>query len=101
MKRTEKRTEVARYHAEAFAARFSPRGSSVQGLWFPQDEEVQQELARLEENAEPDYWEKLLRHHHEHYQEDLARHLGKGKRKRKQVNYSDGAQDDRGRARGR
>ncbi|XP_023659676.1 chromodomain-helicase-DNA-binding protein 4-like isoform X1 [Paramormyrops kingsleyae] len=59
------------------------------------DEEVQQELARLEENAEPDYWEKLLRHHYEHYQEDLARHLGKGKRKRKQVNYSDGAQDDR------
>lgn len=29
-------------------------------------------------------------------QEDLARNLGKGKRIRKQVNYNDGSQEDRG-----
>jgi len=37
------------------------------------------------EAADPDYWEKLLRHHYEQFQEDEARHLGKGKRIRKQV----------------
>lgn len=37
------------------------------------------------ETADPDYWEKLLRHHYEQFQEDEARHLGKGKRIRKQV----------------
>ena len=37
------------------------------------------------EKADPDYWEKLLRHHYEQFQEDEARHLGKGKRIRKQV----------------
>uniref|UniRef100_A0A670ZN89 CHD subfamily II SANT-like domain-containing protein n=1 Tax=Pseudonaja textilis TaxID=8673 RepID=A0A670ZN89_PSETE len=41
-----------------------------------------------------DYWEKLLRHHYEQQQEDLARNLGKGKRVRKQVNYNDAAQED-------
>lgn len=45
---------------------------------------------------DPDYWEKLLRHHYEQQQEDLARNLGKGKRIRKQVNYNDGSQEDRG-----
>lgn len=44
---------------------------------------------------DPDYWEKLLRHHYEQQQEDLARNLGKGKRIRKQVNYNDGSQEDR------
>ena len=37
------------------------------------------------EKADPDYWEKRLRHHYEQFQEDEARHLGKGKRIRKQV----------------
>ncbi|KAK2557310.1 Chromodomain-helicase-DNA-binding protein 3 [Acropora cervicornis] len=37
------------------------------------------------EAADPDYWEKLLRHHYEQFQEDEARHLGKGKRIRKQL----------------
>ncbi|WAR14920.1 CHD3-like protein [Mya arenaria] len=49
------------------------------------------------EHADPAYWEKLLRHHYEQQQEDLARTLGKGKRVRKQVNYNDatlGTQDD-------
>lgn len=40
------------------------------------------------QEADPDYWEKLLRHHYEQQQEDLARQLGKGKRTRKQVNYN-------------
>ncbi|CAG0880201.1 unnamed protein product [Cyprideis torosa] len=39
--------------------------------------------------ADPNYWEKLLRHHYEQQQEDIARTLGKGKRVRKQVNYND------------
>ena len=37
------------------------------------------------EKADPDYWEKLLRHHYEQFPGDEARHLGKGKRIRKQV----------------
>ncbi|ODM89703.1 Chromodomain-helicase-DNA-binding protein Mi-2 [Orchesella cincta] len=41
------------------------------------------------ENTDPAYWEKLLRHHYEQQQEDIARSLGKGKRIRKQVNYND------------
>ncbi len=40
------------------------------------------------ETADPSYWEKILRHHYEQHQEDLARTLGKGKRVRKQVNYN-------------
>uniref|UniRef100_A0A8D0BJY0 Chromodomain helicase DNA binding protein 5 n=1 Tax=Salvator merianae TaxID=96440 RepID=A0A8D0BJY0_SALMN len=52
-------------------------------------EEVEREIIKQEENVDPDYWEKLLRHHYEQQQEDLARNLGKGKRVRKQVNYND------------
>ena len=48
---------------------------------------------------DPDYWEKLLRHHYEQQQEDLASKLGKGKRNRKPVNYNDAAQEDQGRDR--
>ncbi|KAG8004777.1 Chromodomain-helicase-DNA-binding protein 3, partial [Nibea albiflora] len=61
----------------------------------PQEEEVQREIIKQEESVDPDYWEKLLRHHYEQQQEDLARNLGKGKRIRKQVNYNDGSQEDR------
>ncbi|XP_055732192.1 chromodomain-helicase-DNA-binding protein 4-like isoform X3 [Salvelinus fontinalis] len=60
------------------------------------EEEVQREIIKQEESVDPDYWEKLLRHHYEQQQEDLARNLGKGKRIRKQVNYNDGSQEDRG-----
>jgi chromodomain-helicase-DNA-binding protein 4 len=35
-----------------------------------------------------DYWEKLLRHHYEHEQEQEAQQFGKGKRIRKQINYA-------------
>ena len=51
-----------------------------------QEEEVQREVIKQEESVDPDYWEKLLRHHYEQQQEDLARNLGKGKRTRKPVN---------------
>lgn len=64
-----------------------------------QEEEVQREIIKQEESVDPDYWEKLLRHHYEQQQEDLARNLGKGKRIRKQVNYNDGSQEDRGKRR--
>lgn len=63
-------------------------------------EEVEREIIKQEENVDPDYWEKLLRHHYEQQQEDLARNLGKGKRIRKQVNYNDTSQEDQGTARG-
>lgn len=48
-------------------------------------------LKQEAEQADPAYWEKLLRHHYEQQQEDLTRSLGKGKRVRKQVNYNDAA----------
>jgi len=54
------------------------------------EEEVDTEVIKQEaENTDPAYWEKLLRHHYEQQQEDIARTLGKGKRVRKQVNYND------------
>ncbi|XP_025081586.1 chromodomain-helicase-DNA-binding protein 4-like isoform X2 [Pomacea canaliculata] len=54
------------------------------------EEEPETEILKQEaEHADPAYWEKLLRHHYEQQQEDLARTLGKGKRIRKQVNYND------------
>nr|XP_057909683.1 chromodomain-helicase-DNA-binding protein 4 isoform X2 [Doryrhamphus excisus] len=60
-----------------------------------EEEEVEREVIKQEESVDPDYWEKLLRHHYEQQQEDLARNLGKGKRTRKPVNYNDGSQEDR------
>ena len=48
-------------------------------------------LKQEAEHADPNYWEKLLRHHYEQQQEDMSRALGKGKRVRKQVNYNDAA----------
>uniref|UniRef100_A0A672T359 Chromodomain-helicase-DNA-binding protein 4-like n=1 Tax=Sinocyclocheilus grahami TaxID=75366 RepID=A0A672T359_SINGR len=60
-----------------------------------EEEAVSREIIKQEESVDPDYWEKLLRHHYEQQQEDLARNLGKGKRIRKQVNYNDGSQEDR------
>lgn len=59
---------------------------------------MEREIIKQEENVDPDYWEKLLRHHYEQQQEDLARNLGKGKRIRKQVNYNDTSQEDQGMA---
>lgn len=68
-------------------------------VFFPltlQIEEIEREIIKQEENVDPDYWEKLLRHHYEQQQEDLASKLGKGKRNRKPVNYNDAAQEDQG-----
>uniref|UniRef100_A0A8D8MGQ8 Chromodomain-helicase-DNA-binding protein Mi-2 homolog n=2 Tax=Culex pipiens TaxID=7175 RepID=A0A8D8MGQ8_CULPI len=55
------------------------------------EEEVDTEIIKQDaENSDPAYWVKLLRHHYEQQQEDMSRTLGKGKRVRKQVNYTDG-----------
>lgn len=62
-----------------------------------EEEEIETEVLKQEaEQADPAYWEKLLRHHYEQHQEDVGRSLGKGKRVRKQVNYNDamGSQED-------
>lgn len=75
-------------------------GAALTGRVAPRpQEEVEREIIKQEENVDPDYWEKLLRHHYEQQQEDLARNLGKGKRVRKQVNYNDASQEDQGAAR--
>nr|CAD7601329.1 unnamed protein product [Timema genevievae] len=50
-----------------------------------EEEEEPTEIIKQEaENTDPAYWVKLLRHHYEQQQEDMARTLGKGKR----VNYN-------------
>ncbi|CAD6191489.1 unnamed protein product [Caenorhabditis auriculariae] len=55
-----------------------------------EEEEVDMEVIKEGDGKEPDpdYWEKLLRHHYEQDQETEAQKLGKGKRVRKQVNYA-------------
>lgn len=56
-----------------------------------EEEEEETEIIKQDsENSDPAYWVKLLRHHFEQHQEDVSRSLGKGKRVRKQVNYTDG-----------
>ena len=53
-----------------------------------QTKEETEEVEVLKEEAEqadPAFWEKLLRHHYEQHQEDVAKSMGKGKRVRKQV----------------
>ncbi|XP_062848646.1 chromodomain-helicase-DNA-binding protein 4 [Trichomycterus rosablanca] len=60
-----------------------------------EEEVVDREIIKQEESVDPDYWEKLLRHHYEQQQEVLASHLGKGKRPRKPVNYNDCSQEER------
>uniref|UniRef100_A0A7E5A0P2 DNA helicase n=1 Tax=Panagrellus redivivus TaxID=6233 RepID=A0A7E5A0P2_PANRE len=51
----------------------------------PEEREV---IAEEVNEPDPEYWEKLLRHHYEQEQETEAQKLGKGKRVRKQVNYA-------------
>lgn len=55
-----------------------------------EDQEETEVIKQEAENSDPAYWIKLLRHHYEQHQEDVGRALGKGKRVRKQVNYTDG-----------
>ena len=52
----------------------------------PEPEILKQEAV---EETDPNFWEKLLRHHYEQQRELEAAKLGKGKRVRKQVNYLD------------
>ncbi len=51
-------------------------------------------VEETEQPGDPDFWEKLLRHHYEQQRELEAAKLGKGKRVRKQVNYHDGMSAD-------
>ncbi|UMM35871.1 hypothetical protein L5515_008295 [Caenorhabditis briggsae] len=57
-----------------------------------QEEEEEDEIEVMKEGDEkepdPDYWEKLLKHHYEQDKEIEAQKLGKGKRVRKQINYA-------------
>ncbi|CAB3405088.1 unnamed protein product [Caenorhabditis bovis] len=54
-----------------------------------EEEDIDMEVIKEgEKEPDPDYWEKLLRHHYEQDQEVEAQKLGKGKRVRKQVNYA-------------
>lgn len=53
--------------------------------YFLKEEEPTEIIKQEAENTDPAYWVKLLRHHYEQQQEDMARTLGKGKRVRKQV----------------
>lgn len=54
-----------------------------------EEEEEEMEVIKVgDREPDPDYWEKLLRHHYEQDQETEAQKLGKGKRVRKQVNYA-------------
>jgi len=54
-------------------------------IYFLKEEEPTEIIKQEAENTDPAYWVKLLRHHYEQQQEDMARTLGKGKRVRKQV----------------
>lgn len=57
-----------------------------------QEEEEEEEMEVIKEGDEkepdPDYWEKLLKHHYEQDKEIESQKLGKGKRVRKQINYA-------------
>lgn len=54
-----------------------------------EEDDVEREIIKQDDNSDPSYWVKLLRHHYEQHQEDVSKTLGKGKRNRKQVNYTD------------
>ncbi|CAI2355389.1 unnamed protein product [Caenorhabditis sp. 36 PRJEB53466] len=57
-----------------------------------QEEEEEEDMEVIKEGdgkePDPDYWEKLLKHHYEQDQEIKSQRLGKGKRVRKQINYA-------------
>ncbi|CAD5232400.1 unnamed protein product [Bursaphelenchus xylophilus] len=60
------------------------------------EEEVKELIEEKPQAEDPDYWERLLRHHHENEVEQQAAQLGKGKRVRRQVNYAADHMDYRG-----
>lgn len=92
----EKEDMMTDYLSSFKVAHYSKREVSVADEEDDEDEEetrgeiIKQDL----DPADPTYWEKLLRHHYEQDQEDLSKSLGKGKRIRKQVNYSATQQED-------
>merc|ERR1712107_732239 len=77
------------YQTQAYKVPLVTAPLTVQcSLAYPAPKEV----CVTKDNTDPAYWEKLLRHHYEQAQEDIARSMGKGKRVRKQVNYGDGGE---------
>ncbi|CAD5223983.1 unnamed protein product [Bursaphelenchus okinawaensis] len=60
------------------------------------EEEAKEILEEKPQAEDADYWERLLRHHHENEVEQQAAQLGKGKRVRRQVNYAADHMDYRG-----
>ena len=72
----------------AFAKGFGFGDAAQDPLWFTTAPSLAIPVALKHagiQQADVDYWEKLLRHHYEQEQENLAKNLGKGKRVRKQV----------------
>uniref|UniRef100_A0A915CFX8 Chromodomain-helicase-DNA-binding protein 3 n=2 Tax=Parascaris univalens TaxID=6257 RepID=A0A915CFX8_PARUN len=82
----EKREHWTNEYLSSFkVAQYTTREADEDEVEDEEDTEVIKEAAQ---EADPDYWEKLLRHHYEQEQETQAQKLGKGKRVRKQVNYA-------------
>nr|CAH8824715.1 unnamed protein product [Trichobilharzia regenti] len=85
----EKALEMNDYLTSFKVAHYEKKGVIEEEEDESDDEDENREVIKQElDPADPTYWEKLLRHHFEQAQEDQARALGKGKRVRKQVNYS-------------
>lgn len=60
--------------------------------YVTKEKEKEEEIEVLKETEnetnDPQYWEKLLRHHFEQHLEDESKTYGKGKRNRRPVNYN-------------
>ncbi|THD26034.1 Chromodomain-helicase-DNA-binding protein Mi-2 [Fasciola hepatica] len=85
----EKALEMNDYLTSFKVAHYEKKGVMEEDDDESDDDDENREVIKQElDPADPTYWEKLLRHHFEQAQEDQSRVLGKGKRVRKQVNYS-------------
>ncbi|KAG5447792.1 choline dehydrogenase 5 [Clonorchis sinensis] len=85
----EKALEMNDYLTSFKVAHYEKKGVNEEDEDESEEEDENREVIKQElDPADPTYWEKLLRHHFEQAQEDQSRVLGKGKRIRKQVNYS-------------
>jgi hypothetical protein len=67
-----------------YLASFKVASYTVKSKDEPDVEVLKQDADKID----TEYWEKLLKHHYEQEQEYIASTMGKGKRVRKQVNYS-------------
>ncbi|TNN19008.1 Chromodomain-helicase-DNA-binding protein isoform 1 [Schistosoma japonicum] len=91
----EKAIEMNDYLTSFKVAHYEKKGVIEEEEDESEDEDENREVIKQElDPADPTYWEKLLRHHFEQAQEDQARALGKGKRVRKQVNYSTNQEEE-------